>query len=337
MGGLVAVAAVGVLAVLLATYGVQALQGGDQPSAAARSQAPGASPTRDPREPLTLDSIQRDPHLVFQNVIRGDEYAHVSLVPLEAPGGARLGTDLVCERFHMAGGVGICVVGEHEEESNYHAVVFDDRFEPRGRIALGGAPVFAQVSRDGRYAALSVQTRPPTAEAPLAPRQTLLVDMAAGRVLADLASFALIRDGVALDATDVDVWGATFQGDSERFFASVRTAGNTYLVEGDIETERMEVRAPNVSSPALSPDGTRLAYARLVSNIGPTWRFHVMDLATGTETALAETKSIDEQPEWLDDETLLYGLATDIWSVAADGSGTAQPFLFDGLSPAVIR
>ena len=55
------------------------------------------------------------------------------------------------------------------------------------------------------------------------------------------------------------------------------------------------------------------------------------------ETPLAETRSIDDQPEWLDDDTILYGLATDTWSVAADGTGQPRPFMFGALSPAVVR
>jgi hypothetical protein len=161
--------------------------------------------------------------------------------------------------------------------------------------------------------------------------------MADGRVVADLGTFSVMRDGTEIADPGMDVWGVTFQEDSSRFYGSLRTAGNTYLVEGDLDARQLVVVAPNVSAPALSPDGTRLAYAKLVSNIGPTWRFHVLDLATMEETPLSEARSIDEQPEWLDDQTVLYGLATDTWSVAADGTGDPRPFIFNGLSPSVVR
>ena len=89
--------------------------------------------------------------------------------------------------------------------------------------------------------------------------------------------------------------------------------------------------------PRCRPDGTRVAYAKLVSNIGPTFRFHVLDLATMIETPLAETTSIDDQMEWLDDQHLLYGLAADTWVVPADGTGTPSLFLPNGLSASVVR
>ena len=74
-----------------------------------------------------------------------------------------------------------------------------------------------------------------------------------------------------------------------------------------------------------------------MSNIAPTFRFYVLDLATGTETQLTETHSIDDQMEWLDDTHLLYGLSTDVWVVPADGTGVPEMYLEGALSPAVVR
>ncbi|MEP7378990.1 MAG: hypothetical protein ABI725_05440 [Chloroflexota bacterium] len=297
---------------------------------------PTAHATRDPGEPLSIPSIQRGPHLVFQNVIRGDDYAKTSLVPLDSPGGMRLATGLICERVHFAAGHGICLAAEHGAESHYFAVLFDANFVPTTRVQLGGAPTFARVSPDGLMAAASFQTSPPEEEAPFAPSETWLLDTVSGKVVADLADFKLMRDGAELAESEVDYWGVTFKRDSDGFYASVRFGGNIYLVEGSIEGRRLVVLKGGLSAPALSPDESRVAYANLVSNIGPTWRFHVLDLTTMDDIELAETRSIDDQMEWMGGDTLLYGLATDIWSVQANGGGQALPFLFGGLSPTVV-
>ena len=50
------------------------------------------------------------------------------------------------------------------------------------------------------------------------------------------------------------------------------------------------------------------------------WRYHVLDLASGRETALAETRAVDDQAEWLDDSHVLYRVGEDLWKVPADGS-----------------
>jgi hypothetical protein len=66
----------------------------------------------------------------------------------------------------------------------------------------------------------------------------------------------------------------------------------------------------------------------------------VLDLASGKETALAETRSVDDQALWRDDSTLLYALpradsGSDVWSVPADGTGTPALLVPYAASPAV--
>ncbi|HET9667579.1 MAG TPA: hypothetical protein VFP09_12510, partial [Desertimonas sp.] len=100
------------------------------------------------------------------------------------------------------------------------------------------------------------------------------------------------------------------------------------------ETRQARVIAENVECPSLSPDETRIAFKRREGN---SWRLHVLDLRTKRETALAETRSVDDQVEWLDDERILYGLIDDIWVVSADGSGEPSVYIPDALSPAVVR
>ena len=61
----------------------------------------------------------------------------------------------------------------------------------------------------------------------------------------------------------------------------------------------------------------------------------MLDLRTGQESLLAETRSVDDQVEWLDDDRLLYGLSrpgsdattSDVWVVPADGTGAAAVFI----------
>jgi hypothetical protein len=71
---------------------------------------------------------------------------------------------------------------------------------------------------------------------------------------------------------------------------------------------------------------------RLQAAPGNTWRLHVLDLASGRETALAETRSVDDQVEWLDDERIMYGLAGDVWVVPADGGGKPRVYIPDALA-----
>ena len=158
--------------------------------------------------------------------------------------------------------------------------------------------------------------------------------MQSGKLIVDLEKFDVTRDGKPFKAIDFNFWGVTFTRDGRRFYATLSTGGKMYLVEGDIQTRRARVIHEGVECPSLSPDETRIAYKQ---RQGRTWRLHVLDLASGRETALAETRSVDDQVEWLDDERIMYGLEGDVWVVPADGGGKPRVYIPDALSPAVVR
>jgi Tol biopolymer transport system component len=90
-----------------------------------------------------------------------------------------------------------------------------------------------------------------------------------------------------------------------------------------------------VECPSLSPDETRIAFKRSLNSHG-SWRLYVLDLHTMREWPLAETMSVDDQAEWLDDQHVLYWRGTDVWEVRADGKGKPRLFLTDASSPVVI-
>jgi uncharacterized repeat protein (TIGR01451 family) len=94
----------------------------------------------------------------------------------------------------------------------------------------------------------------------------------------------------------------------------------------------------NVECPSISPDNSRIAFKKRVGDNlnGPGWRFHVLDLETMTETPLAETRSIDDQIMWLDNEHVLYGDGTDTWVMPADGSGQPERFMSKAISPVIL-
>ncbi len=108
----------------------------------------------------------------------------------------------------------------------------------------------------------------------------------------------------------------------------------------------MKVIADAVECPSLSPDGTRVAYKRPLPGQQRRWRLHVLNLRTMADTALAETRSVDDQVEWIDDSRIAYGvqdegppptLDVNLWTVPADGSGAPAMFLAHAASPAVVR
>jgi hypothetical protein len=68
----------------------------------------------------------------------------------------------------------------------------------------------------------------------------------------------------------------------------------------------------------------------------------VLDLETLEDKFVADTRNVDDQVEWLDDETVLYAVddnfgPLDTWAVPADGSGKPRLFIQAGDSPTVVR
>ena len=296
------------------------------PAAASSSATPSGSPTIVP------------PRLVFQNVARDYGYAHVATARLRAPNGPRAITRLVCERVHFAAGRGLCLIPKLSPlGETYLAKIFGPDGKPVREVVLNGAPSRARVSPDGRYGAATVFVFGHSyADEGGFSTQTTLIDMASGEVLGALESFTVTRDGERIHARDFNFWGVTFARDSNRFYATLGTGGKRYLVEGDVAGRRLRVLHERVECPSLSPDGTRIAYKRWV-DMRHGWRLSTLDLNTMTETPLAETRSVDDQVEWLDGRRLLYGLRGNLWIVPADGTGKPRLFVADALSPAVVR
>jgi hypothetical protein len=274
------------------------------------------------------------PRLVFQNVVRGDGYAHVSLVPLDELSAPRVVSGLECERVHYAADQGLCLVPEHGLVSTFHAILFGTDFTERARISLAGLPSRARVSSDGRYGAATVFVYGHSYADDEFSTQTTIIDMAAAQPVAELEEFTVFRNDERIQSEDFNFWGVTFvPDDSNRFYATLRTGGKTFLVEGDIEARSMRVVRDNVECPSMSPDGTRLGFKKQQES---GWRLSVLDLGTGKEIPLAEERSVDDQVEWLGNDEILYGVGADIWRVPADGSGQPEVLLAEALSPAVV-
>jgi hypothetical protein len=276
----------------------------------------------------------RRPFLVYQHVARDDHYAEIAVARIGEPTAAPTFTGLVCERVYFAARRGLCLIPKHGALGAVaQARVFDLGFRPGRTARLDGIVSRARVSPSARYGAATTFVTGHSYQDTGFSTSTTLIDMDKGEVIANLERFRITRDGKPFKAIDFNFWGVTF-ADDRRFYATLQTSGDIYLVEGDVAARRARVIAKGVECPSLSPDRRRIAFK---SRRGNAWRLHVLDLETGSRTALAETRSVDDQVEWLDDSQILYGLEGHIWVVPADGSGEPRVYVRNALSPAVVR
>jgi hypothetical protein len=268
-----------------------------------------------------------------------DPKGQVAVAPLGATAGKATFEPMSCDRVYFSAGAGLCVARGKGLTAGYAAKVFGSDLGVRHQLALEGIPSRARVSSDGRYGTVTMFVAGHSyAAAGSFSTATTLIDMARGVKVADLEDFTVSRNGRQVTAVDVNYWGVTFDPrDSDHFYATLATGGKTYLIEGSVSGRVAHVIHENVECPSISPDGTRIAYKRRTGSKDVPWHLTVLDLSTMRETPLAESHSIDDQAEWLDDGHVLYGRDGQVWSVPADGSGRPQRFIAAADSPAVVR
>jgi hypothetical protein len=292
----------------------------------------------------TLDTVrQGGPYILFRQTALGDRYGRVVLAPLDAVRESRVATPLACDRVHYAAGRGVCLAADRGVVTTYKAVTFDDTFAARHEIPLPGVPSRVQLAPDGTRAGITVFVSGDSYASGTFSTRTTIVDMATGDVLGNLEEYAVTRDGRPFKAVDFNFWGVTF-ADANRFYATLASGGRTYLVEGDVSTRRARTLRDGIECPSLSPDGTRVAFKKRVRDgVRLTWRMGVLDLASLQETLVADTRNVDDQAEWLDDEHVIYGLpssttpgSSDVWAVPADGTGEPRLLAGDAWSPVVV-
>jgi len=223
----------------------------------------------------------------------------------------------------------------------HYADIFDERFARLHRLPLTGLPSRTRVSPDGRRAGITVFESGHSYAQDGFSTRTTIVDTIAGRTIGDLEQFAIFREGRRFTAVDFNFWGVTFAKDSNRFFATLATGGQKYLIEGDVDARRATIVRTGIECPSLSPDNTRIAYKHMKGGAGE-WELHVLDLGSGTDTALSkETRSVDDQVDWLDNDHVMYHITgargADMWGLRTDDRDAPRMLRQYAYSPAVVR
>jgi hypothetical protein len=307
--------------------------------AATRGAGAGGSAAASPFAPPPA-VIAAKPHLVFMDASSAKTFGAVGLEALGAPEERTL-TPLDCIRVYVAAGNGICMSDDASILDPYRISFFGPDFKVRSHRSLPGQPSRARVSADGRYGATTVFLTGGTYADESFTTQATIWDMATGAPIANLDDFTARKDGQVIHAPTMNYWGVTFSRQRQGlFYATLGTGTHEYLVRGDLASRRVEVLRDGVECPSVSPDGTRIAFKQRTGDPNYlNWRIAVLDVATLQDHPLAETHDVDDQAEWLDNQTVLYTLTTGhqpaVWAAPADGSGHPRLFIAGAESPAV--
>lgn len=296
-----------------------------------------------PELPSIVEASQviESPFVMFRTLAPKEMHGRVGMAPAAKPGGTRYVSALSCARVHYAGGAGLCLVEEAAGPTVAHAAYLFDRTFTRGkRIDLTGIPTRARVSPSGRMAAITVygEEHAPGGEERLA-TNSIIIDVTSGSVIANLRDFTIEGSGQPPLDGPLDFASVSFERDGDRFFATMATATEHYLVAGSIAGRRVTVVGTGMASEAVSPDGKHLIVKKRAGDRG-RWQLAVFDLATNTERALNQgPRSVDDQVEWLDARHVMYHDATEqgtgVWALATDGVAGPRLLIADAYSPSV--
>jgi hypothetical protein len=295
---------------------------------------------------LSVEEVRSVPHIAFRSTALGPTYGKLAAVPIGDPAGDRAVTDLDCDRVYAVTTAGLCVAADRGVVTTYRLVVLDASLEPVADETLNGLPSRTRLATDGSLAATTMFVSGHSYAGGAFSTETTIFDLASGSSLGNVQDWSVVIEGEESAPVDLNVWGVTFTPGPrpETFYATVASGGRTWLAEGNLADRRLETFRGGVECPSMSPDGTRVAFKKRGQVDGALgWRLAVLDLESGEETVLAERRSVDDQPEWLDDRTILYGLQreasaeADVWAVPADGSGEPEVLVPRAWSPAVVR
>jgi hypothetical protein len=266
----------------------------------------------------------------------------VDQVALADPGGRRTPTSLKCQRVYVAAGTTVCLrlagIGP-----SYEAAVLDADDQVVRTVALPGTPSRARVSQSGGVVSWTTFVTGDSYSVPGGfSTRTGVLDLNTGTLVESLEDFRSTVGGEVMTAADINYWGVTVANDDRTFYATMATAGRTWLMKGDLVTRMMVDVRQTAECPSLSPDGTKVAYKKRTSRTGP-WRLAVTDLGTGAETVIEGTSGIDDQAAWLDDDNLVYAATngeekrSSIYRVPADGSAAPRVLIAAAASPVPVH
>lgn len=279
------------------------------------------------------------------NRVPGDDYGRLAIRHAD---GSRTLLDRSCMRVHLNADHGVCVSNNDGIIPTFTTTFFE-AVDPQVEIKSypSALPSRARISPDGTFSAVTAFVTG-SSYADIGGETTTIVtidEIDSSRLLRGTAQFVIDSDEDRFDNLDPQYWGITFADENE-FYITGFYGEAPEVMRGWIEEQTLEPTGLVGSCPSLSPDGKTLVYKEMQDD--GSFELVAVDLETNESWKLGETRSADDQVEWLDNDTILYALHPeggdnavqpefDIWMLDIAEGSEPELFLPNADSPAVVR
>jgi len=308
--------------------------------------APRATPV--PQRLASIDTVVPSPgDVLVVNRVPGDDYGRLAIVRSD---GSRVLLDRRCDRVHVGGSTGVCAAPLDTTFGGWETLIFDATTAgfPVRHAQASASPSRLRVSADGSVVSATgfISGRSYEDVGGDATTIVTLVDVATNQ-LSGLVQYES-QDKPQLAADIAQYWGVSFADPAgDTFYVTAHYGDGPVVVRGDTQSRVLGESLGDGSCPSVSPNGQLMVYKAQRSEGG--FDLVVRDLETGDTRVLGEQRSVDDQVEWLDNDTILYALhpddeadeavdpSFDIWKLDLAEGSTPELFAPAASSPAVVR
>jgi len=292
--------------------------------------------------PFDSEAVIEQGETLVINRVPGLDYGKLAI---RKPDGTREILNNTCMRSHAANGIGVCI--DKTSLTGYTSTLLN--LSSPDLLPLGNwgtlLPSRIRVSADASYATTTVFTSGSSYQ-DVAGFSTFVefFDLENRDNVLELEDFSYTKSNSRFGDIAGDFWGVTFTPEND-FYATFGIDDQIEIIKGSIEDKEIEPTGILGSCPSVSPDGKTMVYKKMVDN---EFQLVAIDLETNVTTEIGEISNIDDQVEWLDNDTILYALHTneiaedvqpefDIWSIDIAAGSEPKLFLPNADSPAVYR
>jgi len=307
-----------------------------------------ADPTEVPEVEVELaESVAPKPgEVMFVNRVPGDDYGRLGIRHSD---GSRTLLAQDCLRVHIAADHGVCL-SETDPVLGTFETTFFEASNPAETIKsyASASPSRARISPDGTFSTVTAFISGGSyADIGIGETTTVVTidEVDSNVLLRGAGQFEVNAEQSRYQTFDANYWGLTFV-DQENFYITGFYDTLPEIMQGTLSTMTIEPTGWIGSCPSISPDGKTLVFKE--QRPDGHYDLVAVDVETQEKRLLGETRSVDDQVEWLDNDTILYALHPedgdlglqpqfDIWELDLAEGSEPKMFLPSADSPAVAR